>query len=126
MNLKLPLIALGILLLVACSSNLYAQKEVDDAELETILNSDKLIILDFYATWCNPCKRMHPIYSKLANEYRKSVIFLQMDIDKNEFDNKCNITAVPTFLLIKGVKIVKIINGVADIDSFKVAIEKYK
>lgn len=114
------------MLLVASSSNLYAQKEVTDSELETVLSSKKLIVLDFYATWCGPCKRMHPIILQLANEYSGSVDFLKMNIDKNEFDDNCNISSVPTFFLIKGEHIVKIINGFTDIDSFKEEIEKYK
>ncbi|TGZ66228.1 hypothetical protein CRM22_005452, partial [Opisthorchis felineus] len=52
-------------------------KQLDDI---TKRNANKLIIIDFYAEWCNPCKMIAPVYKKLAAEFR-SVVFLKVDGD---------------------------------------------
>ena len=94
-----------IVLLVALSISfitLNAQTELTDenAEAKLLVNNDKLIVLDFYATWCGPCKRMAPIMKELESEY-PNVDFYQIDVDKNQTDDALGISAMPTYLFIK-------------------------
>ena len=107
--------------------SLYAQKEVSDSTWEVELNgTDKLVVLDFYATWCPPCKRMHPILEQLAQEYGSAVKFLQMDVDQNQLDDELGIDSMPTFVFWKNGKVLDVQKGATDIDSFRALIEKNK
>ena len=59
------------------------------------------IIMDFYATWCGPCKAMAPILEEIAEEYKGKLKVIKIDIDKNiEFANICYVKSVPTLFFI--------------------------
>ena len=67
-----------------------------------LINSDKPILIDFYATWCGPCKSMNPIIKELASELKEEVRVIKIDIDKNQsLAHKLGIRGVPTFSLYK-------------------------
>ena len=80
-----------------------AQIEINDdnAESKLLVNNDKLVVLDFYATWCGPCKQMNPILKELEKEYDGKVDFYKIDVDKNELDNILSVSSIPTYLFIK-------------------------
>jgi thioredoxin 1 len=80
-----------------------AQIEINDdnAESKLLVNNDKLVVLDFYATWCGPCKQMNPILKELEKEYEGKVDFYKIDVDKNELDNILSVSSIPTYLFIK-------------------------
>lgn len=62
---------------------------------------DKVAIIDFYATWCGPCKKLAPIYSKLSNEFKDQVYFYKVDVDKaKELAALFQIRSIPTLLYI--------------------------
>ena len=67
---------------------------------------DKLVVVDFTATWCGPCQRIVPVFEKLATEM-EDVLFVKVDVDENEETARaCEITAMPTFqFYIKGERI---------------------
>jgi thioredoxin 1 len=63
--------------------------------------ADNLVVVDFYAQWCGPCKKFAPIFSKLAEEY-PSIKFLKVDIDKCEKTaHKYKVSSIPTFMFFK-------------------------
>ena len=69
------------------------------------------VVIDFYATWCGPCKKLGPLFSKLSNEYL-TVSFLKVDSD--EAEDLCKhyeVSALPTVLFIKNGEVVSIIKG---------------
>ena len=49
---------------------------------EQVTNTDKLVLIDFYATWCGPCKMVSPIISEIANEYLNSVKVCKVNVDE--------------------------------------------
>ncbi|VFP79455.1 thioredoxin TrxA [Candidatus Erwinia haradaeae] len=72
-----------------------------------ILKTEGLILVDFWAEWCNPCKMISPILDELAIEYQKKLVFAKLNIDQNsKTTSKYNIRSVPTLLLFKNSKVV--------------------
>ncbi len=62
---------------------------------------DKLVVVDFYATWCGPCKMISPKIEEMEAEM-KNVVFLKVDVDESEdAAQEYGISAMPTFILIK-------------------------
>lgn len=67
-----------------------------------IIKSDKPTLVDFYATWCGPCKAMSPVLDQLKSNLGESVRVLKIDVDKNPaIASKLGIRGVPTFILYK-------------------------
>jgi len=88
-------------------------KEITSLEkLKNIIDSNNnSIIIDFYAPWCGPCKKIAPVFQKLSEE-NANVIFIKVDIDEAEaIAEYFQIKALPTFIGIKDKKIVKHCTG---------------
>ncbi|KXX67028.1 thioredoxin [Flammeovirga sp. SJP92] len=89
--------------------------EITDANFEeVVLNSDKPVLVDFWATWCGPCLMMAPVIDELAVEMTDAVIG-KLDVDANpQSAAKFGIRSIPTMLVFKGGEPVdKIIGAVA-------------
>ena len=66
-----------------------------------------LVLLDFYASWCGPCKMMHPIIDEIINEYSELKV-IKIDVDKNEdIARNYAIMSIPTLILLKDGNIVE-------------------
>lgn len=75
---------------------------------EEIMNTDKLVLIDFFATWCGPCKMLSPIISKIANEYSGSIKVCKVNVDENQdLALKYNVMSIPTLIFLKNGKVVK-------------------
>ena len=67
-----------------------------------IINSNQLTLIDFYATWCGPCKMMHPVLEQLKSELGDTLRIIKLDVDKNEaLSAQYRIQSVPTLMLAK-------------------------
>lgn len=80
-----------------------------------IINGDKPVLVDFFATWCGPCKTMHPIIEEISEELQGSAHVLEIDVDENqEAISKFQIQAVPTLIIFKNGEAVWRSAGVID------------
>ena len=74
---------------------------------EIVLNSDKPVMLDFWAEWCGPCKMIGPFVEEISKEYDGKAIVGKVDVDNNpEVSMEFGIRNIPTVLFFKGGKIV--------------------
>lgn len=67
-----------------------------------MINGEQLTLVDFFATWCGPCKMMHPILDQLKEKMGDDIRILKVDVDKNEaLSMQYRIQSVPTLMLFK-------------------------
>ena len=71
-------------------------------KLDEIIDGSQLTLVDFFATWCGPCKMMHPVLEQLKEEMGDSLRIIKIDIDKNEaLMEQYRIQSVPTLMLFR-------------------------
>jgi len=67
---------------------------------ENIINSDKPVLIDFFATWCGPCKTLAPILKEVKDTLGERISIIKIDVDKNqELASKYQVRGVPTMVL---------------------------
>lgn len=67
-----------------------------------IINSEQLTLVDFFATWCGPCKMMHPVLEQLKDEMGESIRIIKIDVDKNNsLAMNYRVQSVPTLMLFR-------------------------
>ena len=77
-------------------------KEFTDANFEELLSSNKVVVADFWATWCGPCKAMGPSIDELATEYEGQALIGKVDVEENnDLAEKYAIRSVPTIIFFK-------------------------
>jgi len=87
--------------------------EVNDANFQTeVLQSDKPVLVDFWAVWCGPCKMIAPILEEMAKEYNGKLKVAKLDVDSNpKTAMQYGIRSIPTLLVVKGGQVVEQIVG---------------
>ncbi|MGB5847014.1 MAG: thioredoxin [Ignavibacteriaceae bacterium] len=72
----------------------------DDNFEEEVLKSDKPVLIDFWATWCGPCRMVAPIVEEMATEYEGKAKIGKLDVDSNQQTSiKYGVRSIPTLLL---------------------------
>ncbi|MFA5649983.1 MAG: thioredoxin, partial [Proteiniphilum sp.] len=75
--------------------------QITDATVNDVLQTDKLVVIDFWAEWCGPCKMVGPIIDEIGNEYQDKVVVGKLDVDNNdETTAKYGIRNIPTVLFL--------------------------
>ncbi len=94
--------------------------EINEADLKEVLNKNQIVIVDYSAVWCGPCRIQHMILEKIQNKYKdKGVKIVSIDIDKNRnHAEKINIVAVPTLQIYHKGELLKFPDNGDEVDRF--------
>ena len=82
--------------------------EITDANFdELVLKSSQLVIVDFWAEWCGPCRMIGPIIEEMSTEYSGKAVIGKVDVDSNSgISSQFNVRSIPTILFIKNGEVV--------------------
>lgn len=84
------------------------------------LNSEKIVLIDFWASWCGPCRMMSPVVDEIAEEMQEKVKVCKVNIDEqNKLAVKYNVMSIPTFVVLKNGNEVGRSVGVQDKEELK-------
>jgi thioredoxin 1 len=90
-----------------------ATKDVTDATFQSeVLDSEKTIMVDFWAEWCGPCRAVGPILDQIAAEHSDKLSIVKLNVDDNpETAMKYGITSIPAMKIYRGGEVVKTVIG---------------
>ncbi len=95
-------------------------------KFEDIIRSDKPVLIDFFATWCGPCKMMHPVLESLAASVGEKARIIKIDIDKNQqLASIYNVRSVPTLMVFKNGELQWRQSGVQSEEALRQVLEQY-
>lgn len=92
-----------------------------------VINSDQLTLVDFYATWCGPCKMMHPVLEQLKADLGDSIRIIKLDVDKSGYIAEAyRIQSVPTLMLFRRGEMLWRQSGAMRLADLKATISNYQ
>ena len=91
-----------------------------------IIQGEVTVLVEYFATWCGPCKMMHPVLEQIHEKLGSKVRILKVDIDKNEqLAAQFNVRSVPTLMIFKGGELKFRTAGVQSAAALEAELEKY-
>ncbi|MCX5910518.1 MAG: thioredoxin [Deltaproteobacteria bacterium] len=97
----------------------------DDSFQKEVLDSEVPTFVDFWASWCGPCRMIGPVFEELSNEYAGKVKFAKVNVDENpKTPSNFGVRGIPTLIMFKGGKAVDQIVGAAPKSQLDGAVKK--
>jgi thioredoxin 1 len=107
-------------------ANEHVQTFTDGNFDDSVLKAGAPVLVDFWAEWCGPCKRLSPTVDALATEYAGKVTVGKLNVDENpSVSFKYQVRGIPTLLLFKGGQVVESVVGLAQKEDLKKVIDKH-
>jgi thioredoxin 1 len=99
---------------------------ITEGNFENVVKKSELpVLVDFWATWCNPCKMIAPLIEKIAGEYSGRLVVAKVDVDTNpDVASELGIRSIPTLIIFKKGEIAEQIIGVVSEAQLKKTIDK--
>jgi thioredoxin 1 len=97
-----------------------------DANFDETIKKNPLVLVDFWAGWCGPCRALAPTIEELANEYAERILVAKLDVDENPATaEKFQVFSIPTVILLKDCCEVDRIVGLCPKKNFDAALQKH-
>lgn len=91
-----------------------------------VINSGQLVLVDFFATWCQPCKMMHPILEQVKSVLSNRIRIIKVDVDKNDITaSQYRIQSVPTLMLFRNGEVLWRTSGVVEKTELLAALDPF-
>ncbi|WP_418289803.1 thioredoxin [Massilicoli timonensis] len=101
-------------------------KVIKQAEFEELKKQPGVLVVDFFATWCGPCKMLSPVLEEVAEELAGKAAIVKVDVDESgELASSYGIMSVPTLIVFKDGEAVKMSTGFQPKEQLKAMIEAY-
>jgi len=101
--------------------------ELSEKNFDSAIKSSKPLLVDFWATWCGPCKFMLPVFDKLSSKYTDTVNFGRLNVDDHQsIAVKYDVYAIPTFIIFLNGEIAERAVGAVGEKGLEGILEKYK
>ncbi|WP_425526042.1 thioredoxin [Halotia branconii] len=98
---------------------------VQESEFDSLLSQEAVIVVDFTATWCGPCRLISPLMEQLAEEFKGRAKVVKVDIDNNKpIFKRFGLRSIPAVLIFKNGELKETIVGVSPYEQFSSAVEK--
>jgi len=99
--------------------------EITDQDFEAVINTSGVVLVDFWAPWCGPCRKVGPILEKISNEHSDKAMIGKINVDDHsEKAAEFNIRGIPTVLIFKDGKLVEQIVGAQNESTYLDAIDR--
>lgn len=99
-------------------------REINDKQYEEILSQSGVFLVDMYADWCGPCKRLTPLLEDLSKDFEGSADFVKLNVDENPLTPaKLHVRGIPTVALIKNGEVKEVLVGVQSQDTYREKIQ---
>ena len=93
---------------------------------QEVMKSDKLVVVDFWATWCGPCRAIGPVVDELAEQYSGNVVVGKVNVDEErELSSRYKVMSIPTIMLFKNGEIVDKVVGLHSKEDLTELIDKH-
>jgi len=100
--------------------------ESERAFQEIVLDASQPTVVDFYASWCPPCRKLHPVLERVAADYVEKVQMVKVNVDENrDLAGRYRVSSIPYLVLIMDGKVVDSLTGYADAADLKAWIDKH-
>ncbi len=101
--------------------------EIKDVNFaETVQNSSEPVVVDFWASWCGPCKMLAPVIDEISGELHGKAKFFKLNVDENPvISTQYRISSIPTVMVLKDGEVVDTLVGFRPKDAIKNMIEKH-
>lgn len=106
-------------------SNSQAYTDSSDQIADKIIKSKKPVLIDFWASWCMPCRMLNPIIKELEGEYKGKVMFMKINIDMHRaIASHFGVRAIPAVFIVHNKSVVNALNGLRAKEDYKAALDE--